>query len=285
MTEVSQHRSLYCQCAAPYFSGLDVLCPITPGSAEIMRWLPASVVVFAIAMTTPPAVVADVANAKLPDEAATNTARSLPTPPKGPVPSRKALKDLVQRTAKQYGVEVALVDALVVAESGYDPHAVSRVGAVGLMQVMPETAADYGVNSVDALFEPQTNVRTGVRHLKRLLGQFGIGKAVMAYNAGEGALSRHNGFVTYPETQRYTHRVLTNYLRKKGVAPYSAEARALTGVTLTPAMAKASGGRLVPRIHPSRLRLRIRPTLSERALDPGLHSAGPESKPMFELQR
>ncbi|MEA3640057.1 MAG: lytic transglycosylase domain-containing protein [Lamprobacter sp.] len=214
---------------------------------------------------------------------------SLPIPPSGPVPSRKALKALVEQTARRYGVEVALVDALVIAESGYDPRAVSPVGAVGLMQVMPATAADYGVNSVEALFDPQTNVRTGIRHLKRLLGQFGIGKAVMAYNAGEGALSRHNGFVTYPETQRYTHRVLSHYLSKKGIAPYSLEARELTGIRLTPSMAKASatvaGRGAVRQIDPSRLRLRIRPTLSERALDPGLHSSGPHSKPMFELQR
>jgi len=229
-------------------------------------------------------VVADLAQAKTVVEEGSATP-SLPIPPNRPVPSRQALKALVERTAKHYGVEADLVDAVVIAESGYDPHAVSRVGAVGLMQVMPETAADYGVYSIDALFDPQTNVRTGVRHLKRLLGQFGIGKAVMAYNAGEGALSRHNGFVTYPETQRYTYRVLSNYLRKKGVAPHSPEARALTGITLTPAMARASGsGRVVRQIDPSRLRLRIRPTLSDRALDPGLHSSGPDSKPMFELQ-
>jgi soluble lytic murein transglycosylase-like protein len=251
------------------------------------RWLIAHLVLSAMLLPMSHAAVAEVAEAKTTEAKLGKAAPALPTPPAGPVPSRKALKALVRRTAEQYGVEVTLVDALVMAESGYDPHAVSRVGAVGLMQVMPETAADYGVTSVDALFEPKTNVRTGVRHFKRLIGQFGIGKAVMAYNAGEGALSRHNGFVTYPETQRYTHRVLTNYLSKKGIAPYSQEARALTGVTLTPAMAKASGGgsRLARRIHPSRLRLRIRPTLSERALDPGLHSAGPDSKPMFELTR
>lgn len=236
-------------------------------------------------MMMQPAAIADVAEAKTTSEtAADSSVSSLPIPPQGPVPSRKALRALVERTATQYGVEVDLVDAIVIAESNYDPHAVSPVGAVGLMQVMPATAADYGVHSVDKLFEPQTNVRTGVRHLKRLLGQLGIGKAVMAYNAGEGALSRHGGFVTYPETQRYTHRVLTNYLRRKGIAPYSAEARKLTGLTLTPAMAKASGGQRVQRSFPARLRLRIRPTLSDRSLDPGLHSAGPDSKPMFELR-
>ncbi len=265
------------------------------GCAE-MRWLLSQVVLVVVASLAPGLTCADLHQAKVLAESESKLrsaeVRALPTPPSGPVPSRKALKALVERTAKRYGVDIELVDALVIAESGYDPHAVSPVGAVGLMQVMPETAADYGVNSVEALFDPQTNVRTGVRHLKRLLGRFGIGKAVMAYNAGEGALNRHNGFVTYPETQRYTHRVLSQYLRKKGIAPYSLEARTLTGVTLTPSMATAgasasarAGGRAVRQIDPSRLRLRIRPTLSERALDPGLHSSGPDSKPMFELQR
>lgn len=270
-------------------------CIIILGCAD-MRWFLCSLTLAVMTSLVPGLARADLAEAKAlasPESGSesrltSSGSRTLPTPPSGPVLSRKTLKALVEQTAKHYGVEIDLVDALVIAESGYDQHAVSPVGAVGLMQVMPETAADYGVNSVEALFDPQTNVRTGIRHLKRLLEQFGIGKAVMAYNAGEGALSRHNGFVTYPETQRYTHRVLSHYLRKKGIAPYSLEARQLTGVTLTPAMANAAAsasGRGARKIDPSRLRLRIRPTLSERALDPGLHSSGPSSKPMFELQR
>lgn len=219
------------------------------------------------------------------DASAATTAVSLPMPPDVPVPGRAALIRIIERAAQRYGVETDLVHAVVRAESGYDPHAVSPAGAVGLMQVMPVTAADYGVGSVDALFDPDTNVRTGVRHLKRLLGKYGIGKAVMAYNAGEGALERGNGFVRYAETQRYTHRVLTSYLGKKGVAPYSAKARQLTGVTLTPAMARAGSGRQVlRRIDVSKLSLRVRPTLSSRALDPAMHRAGPESKPMFVLE-
>lgn len=216
------------------------------------------------------------------DDAAVST---LPAPPDRPVPDRAAIDQMIDAMAERYGVERSLVHAVVRAESAYDPHAVSHKGAVGLMQVMPATAADYGVDSLEALFDPQTNLRTGVRHLKRLLQRFGVGRAVMAYNAGEGALERHNGFVSYRETQRYTHRVLSAYLRARGVEPYSLEARALTGVTLTPAMARAQGGGARPARHidPSRLRLRIRPTLSSRALDPKAHSLGPESKPMFEL--
>jgi hypothetical protein len=78
---------------------------------------------------------------------------------------------------------------------------------------------------------------------------------------------------------------LTTYLGKKGVPPYSAKARAITGVALTPAMASAGGsGRVVPHIDVSKLSLRVRPTLSMRALDPAVHSIGPDSEPMFVLE-
>ena len=218
-------------------------------------------------------------------EASTNV---LPRPPNRPKPSRSAINKLITRYAKRYGLENDLVHAVVRAESGYNAHAVSSAGAVGLMQIMPATGADYGVGSADALFDAPTNIRVGTRHLQRLIGRFGIGKAIMAYNAGEGALERHNGFVTYPETQRYTHRVLTSYLQKKGVGPYSSKARQITGISLTPAMAVAGGGtaggkRPLRRVDLSTLSLRVRPSLSDRALDPSAHSIGPESKPMFVL--
>ncbi len=220
--------------------------------------------------------------------AADAPASALPRPPNRPKPSRAAINKLITRYAKRYGLENDLVHAVVRAESGYNAHAVSPAGAVGLMQIMPATGADYGVGSADALFDAPTNIRVGTRHLQRLIGRYGIGKAVMAYNAGEGALERHNGFVTYPETQRYTHRVLTSYLQKKGVGPYSSKARQLTGIALTPAMAVAGGGtaggkRLLRRVDLSTLSLRVRPSLSDRALDPSAHSVGPESKPMFVL--
>jgi hypothetical protein len=212
----------------------------------------------------------------------------LPRPPNRPKPSRSAINKLITRYAKRYGLENDLVHAVVRAESGYNAHAVSSAGAVGLMQIMPATGADYGVGSADALFDAPTNIRVGTRHLQRLIGRYGIGKAIMAYNAGEGALERHNGFVTYPETQRYTHRVLTSYLQKKGVGPYSSKARQITGISLTPAMAVAGGGtaggkRPLRRVDLSTLSLRVRPSLSDRALDPSAHSIGPESKPMFVL--
>ncbi len=164
----------------------------------------------------------------------------LPRPPDGPVPARGELVAMVDRLAQGSGLEPSLVHALVSAESGYDPHAVSGAGAVGLMQILPETAAEYGVQSVESLFDPETNLRTGLRHLKRLLQKYGgLGQAVMAYNAGEGVLDRNGGFVDYPETQRFTHKVLSDYLRMKGIAPYSMQARIALGMALTPEMARA----------------------------------------------
>ncbi|RNE94207.1 lytic transglycosylase domain-containing protein [Marichromatium sp. AB32] len=152
--------------------------------------------------------------------------------------------ELAGRIADGIGLDRDLVQAVIAAESAYDPDAVSPVGAVGLMQVMPETARDYGVEGQARLAEPATNLATGMRHLKRLLEKYdNIGQAVMAYNAGEGALARGGGRVDYPETQRYTHRVLTDYLGRKGVAPYSEAARALLGIELSPAMARAGGER------------------------------------------
>jgi hypothetical protein len=167
---------------------------------------------------------------------------SLPKPPRSPAASHAEVTLLITRIAPRYRLDLDLVHALIRAESAYDPHAVSPAGAVGLMQVMPATAADYGVRSVDTLFEPETNLNTGMRHLRRLLDKYGaIGHAVMAYNAGEGALERSGGFVTYAETQRYTHDVIVAYLRKKGVEPYTPQARHLVGIEVTPAMAQAAG--------------------------------------------
>jgi hypothetical protein len=175
-------------------------------------------------------------------ESAEPVARRLPIPPGTPRPERHRITAAIDRFASQYRLDLDLVHAVIMAESAYDAHAVSPAGAVGLMQVMPETGADYGVTSVEALFDHETNLETGMRHLRRLLDKYdSIGHAVMAYNAGEGALERHGGIVTYPETQQYTHRVLLSYLRKKGIPPHSAAARTLVGLEITPGMAGPSG--------------------------------------------
>ena len=138
-----------------------------------------------------------------------------------PKPDRASLEKLVSAAAERHGVELALVKAVVAAESAYDPQAVSRAGARGLMQVMPATAADYGVADQERLFDPETNLDTGTRHLKRLLAKYknDYGRAIMAYNAGEGVVDRTGSMVTYAETLSYTEAVIRHYRRQGGTKP------------------------------------------------------------------
>ena len=209
---------------------------------------------------------------------------AVPRPPGGNKPSRDQVHTMIDEVASQYGVERQLVRAVVAAESNFNAHAVSRVGAVGLMQVMPATAGDYGVNSTAALFDPKTNLKTGTRHLKRLLDKYkgDYGRAIMAYNAGEGVVDRTNSKVTYQETLDYTEAVINHYRRNGGgVATQGAlvKVHSLRGVRNT-----GKARRLMKRyLDASLLSLKVRPTLSMRSLSPALHAVGPESRPMFEL--
>jgi membrane-bound lytic murein transglycosylase B len=199
--------------------------------------------------------------------------------------SRREIAPLIDRTADQYGVERALVHAVVAAESAYNPGAIAHAGAVGLMQVMPATAGDYGVGSAEALFDPKTNIRTGVRHLKRLLDKYGndYGRAIMAYNAGEGVVDRTNNNVTYAETLNYTEAVIRHYRGNGGTQPTDEAVRKVG--TLRRMSYSGKARRLLKRyLDPSLLSLKVRPTLSLESLNPGLHRVGPESKPMFELR-
>jgi len=118
---------------------------------------------------------------------------------------------MIERASLAYGVEKALVHAVISAESGYNPYAVSRTGALGIMQLMPDTAKRYGVkNSLD----PVDNINGGVRYLKDLLVMFNgnIELAVAAYNAGENAVIRYgNRIPPYAETVHYVPKVLGFY--------------------------------------------------------------------------
>ncbi|WP_295449207.1 lytic transglycosylase domain-containing protein [uncultured Thiodictyon sp.] len=210
----------------------------------------------------------------------------LPSPPGGATPSREQVRTMIDEVAKQYGVERELVRAVVGAESNFNAHAVSRVGAVGLMQVMPATAGDYGVTSTTALFDPKTNLRTGTRHLKRLLDKYkgDYGRVIMAYNAGEGVVDRTNSHVTYQETLDYTEAVISSYRRGGGAAPTTgalSQVHALRGMRN-----RGQARRLLKRyLDPSLLSLKVKPTLALYSLNPALHAVGPESRPMFELDR
>jgi len=210
---------------------------------------------------------------------------AFPVPPDSPRPSREKLKPLIDGTAKRYGVERELVHAVVAAESAYDVHAVSRAGAIGLMQVMPSTAADYGVSDASALFDPTVNVNTGTRHLKRLLRKYenDYGRTIMAYNAGEGTVDRTNSNVTYAETLDYTAAVIRNYRRNGGKQPTEAAMRKVAMLKKVSSSGKRI--RLMKKyLDPSLLRLSISTTVPIRLLNPGLLRAGPESRPMIVLE-
>jgi len=123
---------------------------------------------------------------------------------------RADLKLLVQSISQEHGVDPKLVDALVRVESSYDPNAVSRRGAMGLMQLMPATAKRLAVGDP---FDPEENIRGGVKEFSRLLDQYSgnLQFALAAYNAGEGAVARYRGVPPFAETRDYVSRILTLY--------------------------------------------------------------------------
>lgn len=117
---------------------------------------------------------------------------------------------LIDRYSLAYGVDPVLVRAVIQVESDFNPGCVSRKGARGLMQLMPETALRYGVRRVH---DPEENIRGGVRYLADLMAMFGgdLRRVIAAYNAGEGAVTRHGGVPPYEETTTYVRKALTVY--------------------------------------------------------------------------
>lgn len=112
----------------------------------------------------------------------------------------------IREAASQFGVEEAVVRAVIHAESAYRPNALSRAGAQGLMQLIPATASRFGVSNP---FDPAQNIRGGVRYLAWLMKRYesNLSLVAAAYNAGEGAVDRNGGVPPYSETQRYVQRV------------------------------------------------------------------------------
>jgi soluble lytic murein transglycosylase-like protein len=112
----------------------------------------------------------------------------------------------ISKAAKQYGVDEAVVRAIIHAESAFNPNALSRVGAQGLMQLMPATARRFGVGNP---FDAGQNIQGGVQYLAWLLKRFNgdVTLAAAGYNAGEGAVDKYRGVPPYSETQRYVQRV------------------------------------------------------------------------------
>jgi soluble lytic murein transglycosylase-like protein len=114
-------------------------------------------------------------------------------------------RELIDRASLTHGVDARLVRAVIQVESAYQSSARSPKGAMGLMQLMPETARRYAVTNP---FDPAANVEAGTRHLRSLLDRFPLSLALAAYNAGEGAVERFGGVPPYPETRAYVGRIL-----------------------------------------------------------------------------
>ncbi len=132
-------------------------------------------------------------------------------PSREPSPS---LRRLIEREARAKGLDPRLVESLIRVESDFDPQAVSSKGAVGLMQLMPETARLYGATNP---WDVEQNVKAGTAYLRDLLYHFNgdVRKALAAYNAGPAAVKRHGGVPPYPETRRYVRKVLSLYPRMR----------------------------------------------------------------------
>ena len=124
------------------------------------------------------------------------------TPQADPTP----FGDIIDRVSKQNDVDAKLVRALIKVESGYQQRARSPKGAMGLMQLMPETARQYAVRDP---YDPGSNIEAGIKHLKGLMQRFPtVALALAAYNAGEAAVQRFHGIPPYPETRDYVTRIL-----------------------------------------------------------------------------
>lgn len=135
-------------------------------------------------------------------------------------PNAARFEALIQQYAKMHTVDPALVKAVIAVESAYQPDAVSPKGALGLMQIIPDTAARYGIvgdrkgSAVKKLLDPATNLRVGTRHLRGLLLRFAddLDLVLAAYNAGEGAVERYARTIPpFPETRTYVKLVQKFY--------------------------------------------------------------------------
>lgn len=134
----------------------------------------------------------------------------LSAPRPAPSSTHPSILYLIHELARLHDVEPRLVHAMIRVESNFNPYAVSRAGAQGLMQLMPDTAQRYQVHDP---FNPRANIDGGIRYLKDLFQQFpgDLRRALAAYNAGEGAVQRFGDIPPYPETRQYVERVLSLY--------------------------------------------------------------------------
>lgn len=125
--------------------------------------------------------------------------------------SKSQILSMISKISEKHGVDEKLVKAVIKQESGFNPSATSKAGAMGLMQLMPATAKHLGVKDA---YNPVQNVEGGVKYLKSMLNKYNgnIILALAAYNAGPGAVDKYSGVPPYQETQNYVKNILANYL-------------------------------------------------------------------------
>lgn len=136
-----------------------------------------------------------------------------PAAPPAPEP-QKTPRELVEDAAARAGLPPAIVHSVARAESGYRTDALSRKGAIGLMQLMPGTAADLSADP----HNPRENAEAGAMYLREMLIKYDgdVPKALAAYNAGPGAVDKYNGVPPYAETRSYVNRVIRDYKKRSG---------------------------------------------------------------------
>lgn len=127
-----------------------------------------------------------------------------------PTLSERELGPMISRSSQQHQLHPALIRAVIKAESDFDPMAVSRAGAVGLMQLMPQTAMRLDVHD---LYDPEDNIGGGTKYLRQLLDRFSgnLPLALAAYNAGEHTVDRYRGLPPIDETRQYVRKVIRYY--------------------------------------------------------------------------
>jgi len=205
-------------------------------------------------LTAAPSPPAPAPQAATPPQTAAPEPAATSTPPAPPAPENLLPLDfeehgipeapfgtLIYQMASRYKLNPYLVAAVVQVESAFNPRAISRKGARGLMQLLPETARRFGLPRKKDLFNPQKNLEAGVKYLKWLSERFSgdAARVLAAYNAGEGAVDRFGGVPPYQETRYYVTRIFGLL----GLVPPSASAPVPAVEPVTEEFAIAAGGR------------------------------------------
>ena len=196
--------------------------PINPPSMNLALWLTVVVIVMGVVMPSiyeePKTALVAAKEPELgqPEISAPLQRELLPEKPDQTLPiirlnsAERLFQPIVLKAANRHKVDPAMVMAIIMAESSYNPKAISKKGAKGLMQLMPTTARSLGVKDI---FNPEHNINAGVRYFKKLLNQFDgdVELALAAYNAGSRKVTEHRGIPPFRATKYYIKKVIKYY--------------------------------------------------------------------------